>query len=435
MVDDDDTMAKTKCIHPSCKEMFYHKTKMLQHLEEEHGVGCEKSAHNFKTFAEFLEWKEKEEITNFVYFSKQKGVSVGKNTEYSYYICQLDGSEKPHRAKDEPSRKNDRRNKKGQVKDSTTCPARMLVHKSLETGEVDVNYIHTHSHVPSFHDTQHHPIPKSVQEQIKGKLALNIPVTQIIRDLRDGLGERNNRDDIVVGQLRAYQFISKRVMREMHRKMNVKARLHPHDNMFVYLRVSMLEQENFNPIVLYKPLGSEVVVGDAEIDELPHAKDLFAVGIQTREQLKMMNNREILCVDATYGTNQYKYGLLNLIVPDEFGIGYPIVHLNTSHQDEKTLYYFFLEMKKRCPDMKSAVIMSDDDYSAPNAIKAVFGEDIRHILCKWHLHRAWQRRLRQDIRDETTINEIYGCLVVILEEKSTKKFHELVLQGKVHSQI
>ncbi|XP_064632844.1 uncharacterized protein LOC135491114 [Lineus longissimus] len=352
-------MTKTECIHPSCKEMFYHKTKMLQHLEEEHGVRCEKSAHNFKTFCEFLEWKEKEEITNFVYFSKQKGVSVGKNTEYFYYICQMDGSEKPHRGKDEPGHKTDRRNKKGQVKDSTTCPARMIVHKSLGTGEVDVSYIRTHSHVPPFHDTQHHPIPKSIQDQIKGKLALNIPVTQIIRDLREGLGERNNREDIVVGQLRAYQFIRKRVMRE---------------------------EENFNPIVIYKPLGSEIVVGDAEIDELPHAKDLFAVGLQIREQLKMMNNREILCVDATHGTNQYQYGLLNLIVPDEFGIGYPVAHLITSHQDEKTMYYFFLEMKKRCPDMKIAVIMSDDDYSAPNAIKAVFGEDIRHILCKWHLH-------------------------------------------------
>ena len=423
-MEDNSSVSRSQCLYPHCERLFYHKSKMMTHMEEEHEVQSACSLHSFSSEKEFLDWKEKEEMTNCVYFSKQRGDKEGKSTKYSYYICQQDGSEHPHRAQDDPARKTDRKNSKGQVKTGTICPARMSVHTDTETGKIGVKYMRTHSHEPTFKDTEHHPIPKSIRTEIESKIALGIPVTQIRRDLRGGLGERENRSDSTsTGQLRAYQFVSKRIMHEMHRKLNANTRLHPRDNMSTYLLIKKLANEKYNPILLYKSQGDAIFIGDPAVEKLPHAKELFAVGIQTNEQLQMMNNRQILCIDATHGTNQYGYSLTNLLVPDEWGKGYPVGHLISNYTDEKTMYYFFNEIKRRSPNLVVNAIMSDDDYSGPNAIKAVFGESIRHLLCKWHVHRSWQRKLKHHIPTDTALREeVYKCLVVILEEKNSNKF-------------
>ena len=365
-------------------------TKMLKHLEEEHCVHTSRSQHQFTSMEDFQRWKEREEETNFVHFSAQSGSLLGQNTKYVYYICQQDGSGKAHRSKSEQPRLTDRKNKKGHIKTGSICHARMLVKNCLTDDSVDVIYIRTHSHNISFTDTQHHLIPKSIQAEIKGKIALGIPLTQIRRELRDGFGNRENRETSSSGQFRAHQFIKRRALAEMNRKMNNSTRLHTADSQSTYLLISRLETENCNPVLLYKPIGKKVIIGDSGMSDLPDAENLFAVGLQTKEQLKMMDGREIVCIDATHGTNQYGYSLLNLLVPDEFGRGYPVGHLISSCQDETTLTFFFKEIQKRSPDLKVTVMMTDDDYAAPNAVKAVFGPNVIHLLCKWHVKRAWK---------------------------------------------
>ena len=162
---------------------------------------------------------------------------LGQNTKYVYYICQQDGSS-AHRSKSEPPRLTDRKNKKGQIKTGSICQARMLVKNCLADDSVDGIYIRTHSHNISFMDTQHHPIPKSIQAEIKGKIALGIPLTQIRRELRDGFGNRENQETSSSGQFRAHQFIKRRALVEMNRKMNNSTRLHTADSQSTHLLIS-----------------------------------------------------------------------------------------------------------------------------------------------------------------------------------------------------
>ena len=84
---------------------------------------------------------------------------------------------------------------------------------------------------------------------------------------------------------------------------------------------------DFNSVLVYKPQKKPTVVGIKGLD-LKHSDDLFVLGIQTREQYKMMlqGSQVVLCMDATHCTNQYDFQLLNLVVPDEFKIGYPVAH-------------------------------------------------------------------------------------------------------------
>ncbi|CAH1271543.1 Hypp4672 [Branchiostoma lanceolatum] len=141
--------AKMKtCIQPNCDKVFYHRTKMLKHLEDDHDLILSSSTHRFDTEREFLDWKENEEKDNLVQFTKQRGDKLTKGGRYIYYICEHDGSDKPHCARGQPARLSSRRSRKGRVKTGSICPARMLVKSELNSSVMRVTYISTHNHEP-----------------------------------------------------------------------------------------------------------------------------------------------------------------------------------------------------------------------------------------------------------------------------------------------
>merc|ERR1712142_1377810 len=87
---------------------------------------------------------------------------------------------------------------------------------------------------------------------------------------------------------------------EIGRKMNMQqlnALIHQEDSTAVDLLVKRLENEVFNPIITYKPQGQPVVVGAIELDDLPYALNLFALGVQTQQQMKIMKGGDarVLC--------------------------------------------------------------------------------------------------------------------------------------------
>ena len=292
----------------------------------------------------------------------------------------------------------------------------MLVKTNLVSHKVHIHYIKSHSHPISLRNTEHHPVPESVKEEIKTKLFLQIPVDNIYRDLREGLADRDNRDDDVPQQQR--HFITKRQIKKMQRKVSVNRRFHPTDSTSVYLHVKSLQSEKYDPILICKPQGENIQVGSSEVDKLPLSQDLFLLGFQTKEQQEVFEkfSSKIVCVDCTFGTNQYDFNVIIVMVP--------VAHLISNRQDELTLYYFFQVMNERCKDdIIINAVMTDDDDSGWNAFRNVFGDQIKHLLYKWHIHRSWCRRLRKEIPlDEDLRREVYQCLVVMLEEKTSNTF-------------
>jgi len=170
-------------------------------------------------------------------------------------------------------------------------------------------------------------------------------------------------------------------------------------------------------ILLYKPQGGKVVVGPDEIGCLPDFDNLFLLGIQTKEQrdcLKTFANK-IVCVDATHCTNQYGSQLLNLVVPDEFGKGYPVAHFIATRTDEQVLRFFFSAIKDNCSDLVINAVMTDDDYAPWNAIVHVFGIEVKHLLCIWHILRAWSHRLQNLVPDRVKYQYSFHALRAILQ--------------------
>ena len=63
------------------------------------------------------------------------------------------------------------------------------------------------------------------------------------------------------------------------------------------------------------------------------------------------------------------FSLINLVVADEFGKGYPVTHLICNSEDELVLTGFFEAIKTRCdPNMKVSSLMTDDDNAYLNRV-------------------------------------------------------------------
>ena len=115
---------------------------------------------------------------------------------------------------------------------------------------VSVTYIRAHNHPIGVENTVHQPTPRSVLNLIKTKLSLGVPVNSIYRELRKGIGNRNNFET-------SSEFISKK---NLLKKSNVR---YPQAyNNFIkisastYLLVKKLQEEYFNIVLLYKLQGN-----------------------------------------------------------------------------------------------------------------------------------------------------------------------------------
>ncbi|XP_065677453.1 uncharacterized protein LOC136092817 [Hydra vulgaris] len=181
--------------------------------------------------------------------------------------------------------------------------------------------------------------------------------------------------------------------------------------------------EDFNSILVYKPQGQQTVIGPKVYDDIDLNKDSFVVGIQTKHQLSMFetHSSQIVFIDATHCTNQYAFPFVTLLVRDEFKRGYSVAFLIFNHADEQTITPFLEEIKKRCNNsVKVNAVMTDDDLSGWNAFTNVFG-DVRHLLCKWHVKRAWRNKLPL-VGPTNLQEEVYRILETIIDEKKPDVF-------------
>ena len=133
-------------------------------------------------------------------------------------------------------------------------------------------------------------------------------------------------------------------------------------------------------------------------------------------------------MDSTHSTNKYDFKFVTVVVRDEVGKGYPVAFFICNREDETSLTDFLYAIKCRCSaDFHVNALMTDDDNTGWAAFKKVFGEAVHHLLCKWHVHRSWIRKLRQLYRNDHLLQlELYRTMVVIMEEKDPNNFKILV---------
>ncbi|CAL4128886.1 unnamed protein product, partial [Meganyctiphanes norvegica] len=423
------TGVRSKCLHPSCDLKFRQVRTMLQHVRQAHqDVHFDEKEINFQSLEEFLKWKDVQEAKTLTKYVKICGKAKGKsNKSYINYVCIHSGEKS---SKYQP-RITSRVHRKGTIRTGLFCPARMTV-KLLSDGKVNLHYISTHTHEINLQLTQHHRLAKSTVRYIKEQLSSGIPEKTIQEQLRTGFLDSETKDENGETILRRH-IISTWQIAEIGRKMNMQplnALIHHEDASAVELLVKRLENEGFNPIITYKPQGQPVVVGAIELDDLPYAPNLFAVGVQTQQQMEIMKGGDtrVLCVDTTYCKKNCDIYIFTFVLPDGYGKGYPVAHFLTNHQDETLLHYLFSSLKERCPRLKVDCVMTDGSKSGiivHKGLSSVFGET-RHLLCHGYLIRLWKWRLKMSVKGDRTLQiEIISYLTAILREQNVEFFQEL----------
>ena len=175
----------------------------------------------------------------------------------------------------------------GSVKTNFFCPGRMVLKVNLESNSVELMYFKSHNHPKTLENTVFQPIPKSIKAAILSKLALGVPVEEIWKDVPENFSDRDKRDDQQHQLITRAHLLKKSTISDMKRKVNYKRRLHPDDSTFTFLMVKMLQQEEFNIILVYKPQGGTKLIGLKMYYNINLKNNIIVFGFQTKEQLKM----------------------------------------------------------------------------------------------------------------------------------------------------
>jgi len=142
-----------------------------------------------------------------------------------------------------------------------------------------------------------------------------------------------------------------------------------------------------SPVLLYKGQGNEPP------DNIPYlTRSDFLLCMQTVTQRRFMlefGYGNIVCLDSTHSTTQYKFLLVTVMVVDDFGEGNPVAFMISNREDEAALTAFFQSIKSRLPPAESyhaSHVMTDDASQYYNAWIAVFGPADKK-LCTWHIDK------------------------------------------------
>ncbi len=101
----------------------------------------------------------------------------------------------------------------------------------------------------------------------------------------------------------------------------------------------------------------------------------------------------IICVDATHGTNVYDFQVISIVVVDEFGEGFPAAWCICNREDQIALQDFFKQVYSHVGEVKPKVFMSDDAEQYYSSWAHIFAGEPKKILCIWHVDRAWRKAI------------------------------------------
>ena len=136
-------------------------------------------------------------------------------------------------------------------------------------------------------------------------------------DIQAEVGSRSNRGTFTESAKRKH-LITKQDVANLKRKVCDMAIMRDSDDATsVQLIVNELQDESYNPVLIYKPQHKQ----SSEYPSVP--ADAFLLAIQTLWQKEMYKkfSTSVLCIDSTHGTNAYNFRLITGVVPDNFEKG------------------------------------------------------------------------------------------------------------------
>ena len=232
-------------------------------------------------FAEFMEWKEKEEIKTHANYVQQCAPQMYTTNEHWYFYCNRSGS---YRGKPTGMRHS---KGQGSCKIGERCIAHMKAIKDTDTGEVVVHYCSTHHN----HEVRmgHLRIQGVTRMKIAAQLQQGVSMQRIMDDVRDNTSSGITREHL----------LTKQDIHNIKNLYNIEGVMrHANDHTSVCAWVKELQALPYNPILVFKPQGEQQ---SDDMDDV--GKNDFLLGIQTQFQRDMLikYGEMCVCMDATHG--------------------------------------------------------------------------------------------------------------------------------------
>ena len=242
------------------------------------------------------------------------------------------------------------------------------------------------------------------------KLQQGVTINRILDDIRDSVDQNMKREHLITQQ----------DVTNIQRQYNIQGiQHHPNDHSSIQAWVEELQAQKYNSVLLFKQGQQQ----DEDMDNI--GKNDFILGIQTEFQRDMMCHfgSNVICIDATHGTNIYDFYLVSLMTVDDYGEGVPEAWAITNKEDGCMLTEFFMSIKKRTGDIKPNVVMTDDAEQHWNAWIHTFGRNnTKKLLCRWHIDRAWRNALSEHVTNKADQISVYHFLQVLMTEKDKSQF-------------
>ena len=371
---------------------------LIEHLKIEHNKNMHEEHHEFPSFEEFMKWKREEETRTKSFYVQQCGPCTRCEARFWYFYCNRSGM---YRMKKEGKRAS---KVQGSCKLGEYCTAHMKVTQGCSTENVTVEYYSTHHNHKPANDIVHLQMPEELRVSIAAKLLQGVTVDKILDEIRDSVSKTG---------LQREHLTTRQDVFNIKRQYNTEGiERHANDHSSVCAWVEEMKSMDFDPVIAFKKQDMPT----SEQGVLPGG---FMLAFQTEYQKEVMKafGNNVVCIDATHGTNIYDFLLVTVMVIDDFGEGIPVGWAITSREDTCMLTYFFKALRERTGPLRPSVFMSDDAVQYWNAWSCIYGDNgTRKLLCAWHIDRAWRKALQEHIADVEARIELYHHLQTLLAE-------------------
>lgn len=286
-------------------------------------------------------------------FSKfvKKGTSSKKQT-FKQYICHRTGTYIPEG-------KGLRHLKtQGSNKINAYCPANIQVFEKNDN-KLRIKYLETH--VGHKLDIGHVNLTEMERKNIASKIALKIPFSAILDEIRDS---------ITNDTLRRLHLTTRKDLFNIEASFNLCSSSVRHSNDAISVESWVIEMQRIGKhILFYKPQG-------VALEDHPQLRmEDFVLIIMTPAQLEMLKKygSDCICLDGTHGLNSYNFELHTLLVIDDIREGFPCAFLFSNRADTNIITLFLKEIKKEVGLITPKSFMSDLSEVYFNAWLEVMG--------------------------------------------------------------
>ena len=373
---------------------------------------------HYLTLTEFNEWKSNYERATVAWFVQSSGTKTYNGSKVTYFYCNRSGY-----FRSESTGKRALKTQ-GSSKIDGHCTAGIQLSINRD-GKVKAKV--THAHYGHDSSLGHLRLPEYARLEIAHQLNNGVSMTKLLDKIRDSL---------IGNHVERVHLLTKKDLYNIENSFQLRVdKRHQDDAMSVRLLVEELTSGDENPVLLYKPQGSfEPIVGTAE----GLGYDDFLLVLQSSFQAEVLYkcvNSNVVCVDATHGTNSYDFQLISLLVVDEVGEGFPAAWCLSNKEDQVAITNFFSAIKQNTGALKPQWFMSDDADQYFNSWVQVFSsESCNKLLCAWHVDRAWRKGGLPKIRGQELQVDVYHTLRVLLDETDKDKFESLLTKALIQWQ-